>query len=57
MKSGKLLVAAIVLSGLGLVGYRLAARETFDLAEVEISPIRVNTMTVKPRRQGCGLKG
>ena len=50
MKTGKLIVAAIVLSGLGLAGYRIATRETFDLAEVEIPPVRVNTITAEPQR-------
>lgn len=50
MKTGKLIVVAIILSSLGLTGYRLATRETFELADVEIPPVRVRTMTVEHQR-------
>ena len=50
MKTGKLIVAAIVLGGLGLAGYRLATRESFDLAEVDIPPIQVEVLTVEPQQ-------
>ena len=50
MRTGKLIVAAIVLSGLGLAGYRFATQDAYDLAEVKRPPVRVNVMEIQPQR-------